>query len=486
MKQPQASHSMKTFSASGGQASEHPRASRTRTPGGRSSDPTNLTASHLARRIRRGDLTATEVIEAHLARIADVGGAIGAFITVLADDALERAHQLDRGAAAGKWLGPLHGVPFTAKDNIATAGVPTTAGSRILADWIPESDADVIARARAAGGILLAKDALFGFATGAPDSMFEPVRNPWDPHVYGGGSSSGSAAAVAACLTPLALGTDSGGSIRVPSSLNGVIGLKPTTGRVPMTGVVPFSYSLDVVGPLGRSVDDVALLYRVITATNRRRSAQQIRPLRVGRALPEEDVTTDAQVTNAANAAYDELIAAGMVDVGTLRLDLRLAQSTKNVFFAAEASEVHEAWYRTRPDDYHAPLRGILDRAERLPARDYVRARRVRASLIDQARELFETVDLLVMPTLPVAPFPVGTETLETARGRTPILPLVSRWTSIWSLVGAPAITVPFAKTTTGLPIGVQLAAAWDRERLLFEGASILMGSRPAETPPPQ
>src|SRR5581483_1201236 len=216
--------------------------------------------SALAAQIAARRVSAVEVTRAVLARIERVGGALNCYITVNAEQALAQARALDALHAAGTSLGPLHGVPIALKDNIQTAGLRTTVGSEIYADWVPDADATVAARLRSAGAILIGKNNLYEFAFGAPHPRYGPVHNPWDTARSCAGSSSGSGSAVAAGLAYGALGTDTGGSVRLPAAYCGVVGLKPTYGRVSRAGVVPVSYNLDHVGPLTRGVRDAALV----------------------------------------------------------------------------------------------------------------------------------------------------------------------------------------------------------------------------------
>lgn len=437
--------------------------------GERSTSLADRSAHQLARLVRRRLISASEVADAFLKRIARSAAVLNCFVTVLSDTALEDARRLDADASRGHWRGPLHGVPVTLKDNIATGGTRTSAGSKILSDWVPDSDAELVRRLRRAGAVILAKDSLFAFASGGPDPAYGHVRHPADPRYYSGGSSSGSAVAVASGLSCLSFGTDSGGSIRIPSAFCGVIGLKATTGQIPMDGIIPVSYSLDCVGPIARSIADIRLALRSVAQRPPPARPQSLKGVRVGVFPHGIETETHPDVWQAVEGAVARLVAAGAVVRSAPSLDLRLAQSVKNVIFAAEASEYHSLWYPERRGDYHTEGRHLLDSGWSLAARHYVRAMRVRAALRESIEQAFGKIDLLVGPTVPMPPLELAQVTGLPPGDST--LSAISRWTSVYSIANLPAASVPAGHDARGLPLAVQIAAAPYAEGLLLSAA---------------
>ncbi|HZR98407.1 MAG TPA: amidase [Chloroflexota bacterium] len=433
-----------------------------------------LSVEALGERLRRRELSPVEITRVYLDRIAALDPELHAFITVTADQALAEATAAERAIAAGQRRGPLHGVPLAIKDLFYTAGVRTTAGSRILADFVPAEDATVVARLREAGAVPVGKTNMEEFAYGATslNPHYGACRNPWDPERIAGGSSGGSAAAVAAGLCAAALGSDSGGSIRQPAALCGLVGLKPTYGRVSKHGVVPLSWSQDHVGPMTRTVRDAALLLQALAGPDPRDPASSDAPvsdylggieagvagLRVG--LPRDfffervDAATEAAVRGAARTL--EGLGARVEEVPMPQAAPAFAAGAAILF--AEATAYHERWLRTRPADYDPAVRARLEVGATLLATDYLKAQRARRLLVEQAVRLFDHVDVLLTPTSAVpAPrrdehlirWPDGTE--EDVRGAT------LRFTRVFNLLGLPAVSVPCGETPGGLPLGLQI-----------------------------
>jgi aspartyl-tRNA(Asn)/glutamyl-tRNA(Gln) amidotransferase subunit A len=440
------------------------------------SDLAFLSISALAERLRRREVSPVEITRVYLDRIHRLDPHLRAFITVTADQALADAETATRAIVGGRYLGPLHGVPLALKDLFYTAGVRTTAGSRILADFVPSEDATAVARLRAAGAIFLGKTNMEEFAYGATsiNPHYGACRNPWDPERIPGGSSGGSASAVAAGLCAASLGSDSGGSIRQPAALCGLVGLKPTYGRVSRYGVVPLSWSQDHVGPMARSVRDAALLLQVIAGEDARdpscssapvpgytnRLDEGISGFRL--AIPRDfffervDGTIDAAVRAAARVLTDQ---GASLDEVPFPEAAHAATAGAAILFA-EASAYHEDWLRTRPEQYGEPVRARLRVGSLLLATDYLKAQRARGVLVQRATALFDRVDALLMPAVPLAApgqdqtiirWPDGTE--EDIRGAT------LRLTRPFNLLGLPAVSVPCGFTTEGLPIGLQIVA---------------------------
>ena len=371
------------------------------------------TAVELLSLLARRRVSALELTRAFLERIERIDPQINSYITVTADAALREARRLDR--IRGR-RGPLHGLPVALKDLCATRGVRTTAGSKILADWVPDFDATVVARLRAAGAVVLGKlnmhELAYGVTTNNPH--YGATRNPWDLERVPGGSSGGSGAAVAASLCAGAIGTDTGGSIRIPSAACGVVGIKPTYGRVSRHGIVPLSWSLDHVGPLAKTVEDAALMLGVMaghdphdaTSSARRvdnyRAAIRRVPKGVRLGIPREyffDVL-DPEV----RAAFDRAL--GVFKRLRLRAasvslpSLPLTQPAELAIMMPEASAYHARALRERPADFGADVRAFLQMGRTIPATAMVAAQRFRASFATECAAVFERVDALVVPAL--------------------------------------------------------------------------------------
>jgi aspartyl-tRNA(Asn)/glutamyl-tRNA(Gln) amidotransferase subunit A len=417
------------------------------------SDPTRWSATAQAAAIARRELGARELTGAYLARIAAIDPALGAFLAVDGERALARADQIDAAIARGDTVGPLAGVPLAIKDLVVTEGLATTAGSRILAGWIPPYDATAVARLRAAGAVILGKLNLdeFGMGSSTERSAFRPCRNPWDLDRVPGGSSGGSAAAVAAGLCAAALGTDTGGSIRQPAALCGVVGLKPTYGRVSRHGLIAFASSLDQIGPLARTVEDVALLTEVIAGFDpadstsipqpaprlgERLAAGDLAGLRVG--LPDEYFAAglDPEVEAAVRAAVAVLEAAGATARPVSLPHSRHALAVYYLIAPAEASsnlarydgvrygarapadDLHQLYCQSR-GQYFGPevKRRIMLGTFALRAgyydAYYLQASRVRTLIRRDFERAFAEVDLVVSPTTPTPAFRLGEKTAD-------------------------------------------------------------------------
>jgi len=414
-------------------------------------------------------LSPVDLTEACLARIARLNPALNAFITVTADAARADAKAAESEIVRGRRRGPLHGIPIALKDLFDTAGVRTTAASAIFADRVPAEDADVVRRLKMSGAIVLGKLNMHEFAYGdtSAQSHFGPVRNPWNQARVSGGSSGGSGAAVAARLCFGALGSDTGGSIRQPSAYCGIVGLKPTYGRVSTRGVVPLSWSLDHVGPMCRTVADTALLLQPIAGydaldTNSvdapvpdytRALRQRVSALRIGlpRAVFYESL--DPEIEQAMRNALDVL--------------RRLTASTRDVelpgyetlpVVGAEAYAFHAPYVTKTPELYQPPIRRRIEGGAGVSAAAYIEGRRELDRLRRAVMSIFSSVDVLVTPT--TAMFP---QTVEEAIGN-PELPVTGgvarslRNTQPFDIYGLPTITVPCGFSRSGLPIGVQIS----------------------------
>jgi aspartyl-tRNA(Asn)/glutamyl-tRNA(Gln) amidotransferase subunit A len=433
-----------------------------------------LSATELARRIAAGDVSSIEATRAYLERIEQHDQRLRAFITVDAEGALATAKAAD-DLPSSERTQPLHGVPVAIKDNIATRGLRTTGGSRVLADWIPDRDAPVVRRLKEAGAIIIGKTNLHEFAYGGTctNVEFGAVRNPWNPDHVPGGSSGGSGVAVAAGMCAAALGTDTAGSVRLPASQCGIVGLKPTYGRTSIRDVLPLAWSLDHVGPMTRTVEDAALLLNVMAETPLTPKADVgMGGMRLGvpRGYFFEGLQPDV-------AAAVERALEVLRDLGATLLDVEwpsvhLSNSATWTIILAEALAFHRQWFRAHPERYSPETRTNLELGERLPAADYVQAQRVRAVLQQQARDLFEGVDALVAPMLGITPPRIGQATVEVGGKVKEINPVFIRLADPFNLTGQPAISVPCGFGADALPIGLQIAAAAGAEDTVLRVAS--------------
>ena len=439
------------------------------------------TIAELGPALRRGTLTATALVEACLATIAERDPLLNAFITVLSDDARRQARSLDAELARGVDRGPLHGIPISLKDIVDLAGTPTTAASRLRAGHRATTHARVAAHLRAAGAVVIGKCNLheFAFGTTGEESAYGPTRNPHAPAHIPGGSSSGSAVSVATGMALASIGTDTGGSIRIPASACGVVGLKPTHGEVSLAGVVPLAPSLDHVGPIARSVGDAALLFRILRdgphdrdgASDAARPPVDPRP-RLG--VPRRyflDLLEPA-VGHAFAAAVERLERAGCrID----DVDVPHAADTAPIYLhtqLAEAADHHRADLDDRPDEYGRGVRLRLELGRYVLAEDYVRAQRGRRMLTAEVDAALADRAALLLPTLPVVPPRLGTEWIAIGETTETTRALTLRLTQLFDVTGHPAISIPCG-TAGGLPAGVQLAGRrGETERLLALGAA--------------
>jgi len=418
--------------------------------------------AQLSRLVRNGDVTSREVTEACLAAIAAGNPRFNAFITVTAALALEQADRADRERAGGHLRGPLHGIPVSLKDLIDLEGVPTTAASRVRSGIVARRDAPVTARLEAAGAVIVGKCNLheFAFGTTNEESAYGPARHPLDPTRSPGGSSGGSAAAVLAGMSAASIGTDTGGSIRIPAAACGLVGLKPTFGEVPCAGVVPLAASLDHVGPLARSVGDARLLLAAMRGDSPDRgpaNACDPRGLRLGLPRGYFFDRLDPGVCREVEAAVARLRDAGVTvrEVVVPHAALIVPVYLHTVF--AEAAAYHAATLDARPGDYTPPVRLRLEAARSVLAEDYVRAQRGREALRDGVDAALAGCHALVLPTLPITAPPLGASTVPVGEGVEPVRAVTLRLTQLFNLTGHPAITMPAGEGVSGLPVGLQL-----------------------------
>jgi aspartyl-tRNA(Asn)/glutamyl-tRNA(Gln) amidotransferase subunit A len=435
----------------------------------------------LAPRLRRREISPVEITRGCLERIGKRNRDLNAFITVTAESALAEARAAEAEIMGGNWRGMLHGVPLALKDLIDTAGVRTTAASALLKDRVPTQDAEVVRRLRQAGAVLLGKNNLHEFAYGGSSlvSHFGDVRNPWDPLRIAGGSSGGSAAAVAAGLAYAAIGTDTAGSIREPAALCGCVGLKPTYGRVSSRGVIPLSPSLDHVGPLTASVEDAAIVLWAIAGYDPADITssdvpvadcvgalnEDARRLRVGvpRAYFFDDL--DPEVAAALETALGD-IRRLVADVKEVQLDV----PTDRTLQAAEAWAYHAENTRKDPEAYQAETLRRIRTGERVSAAEYIKHRRKLDEIRRGIGAVFASVDLLVTPATPT-PAPLISDLKAKPEALRPAELKLLRNTRPFNMWGLPAISVPCGFTEGGLPIGLQIAGPRWREDLVLRMA---------------
>ncbi len=435
-----------------------------------------LSIAQAGKLLRSRETTSVALTHACLERMETLEPRLNAFITVTADGALAEAAAADEELARGQDRGPLQGIPIAIKDLCATAGVRTTAGSKVLESWMPDFDATVVTRLKQAGAVSVGKLNLHEFAYGATsNNVFSgAVHNPWALDHHPGGSSGGSGAAVAAGACFAAIGSDTGGSIRIPAALCGVVGLMPTYGLVSRAGVTALSWSLDHIGPLARTVEDAALFLNAIAGHDpadpgsvRREGfeaasliGRDIKGVRVG-VLRSQFARVEDGVAQAVESAIEALrgLGAEVRDVQIPMLDAGFRVS----ILQAEASAYHAQWLRERPQDYSDQVRTLLLWGLTIPAHEYLNDLRLRRQLTEEVRTAMQSVDLVAMPTCPAVTCPIDK---ATDGGY-----LYANLTGPWDHTGQPVISVPCGFGREGLPVGLSLAARPFEEALLCQVA---------------
>ena len=431
--------------------------------------PEQWTLATLAAAICAKEISPVDITRAYLDRVDELNGTLNAFITVLHKEALSEARNAEREILKGRYLGPLHGIPYGAKDLYLTRGIRTTCGSRILADFVPSEDADLIARLKRAGAVLLGKMNLHEFAFGvtSENPHYGAVRNPWDTSRIAGGSSGGSAAAVASSLVTFALGTDTGGSIRIPSALCGIAGLKPTYGRLSRRGIYPLGWSLDHPGPMAKTAADLAIAMSVL-ANDASDLASGLRADLEGVRIGVPDAyffeRVDSGVETHVRRALSCMRRLGAVVRPVSVPLLREGAAAAAITLFAEAASSLEKWHRTRAVDLGPDVRARLDLGATVTARQYLKAQRIRAKVRRAFSEVFQGVDALITPELPITAPVIGEREVSIGRTREAVPDALTRLTRIFNLVGIPSLTVCCGFSRIGLPIGLQISAAANRE----------------------
>ncbi|HEY3838566.1 MAG TPA: amidase [Bryobacteraceae bacterium] len=441
----------------------------------------------LARLVKARQISPVELVRACLDRIQNVNPKVIAFITVTGEQALRQAQQAEREIAAGNYRGPLHGLPYAAKDLFATKGIRTTNGSKVTANWIPDYESTVTRRLNEAGAILVGKLNLLEFAMGSGQKgLVGPARNPWDLAYSPSGSSSGSGAALAAGMAPMTLGSDTGGSIRNPAKSCGVVGLKPTYGRVSRFGVTTLSWTLDHAGPMARTVAGVAQMLQVIAGPDPQdRTASErlvpdyseailgsVKGVRIG--IPTEHYFD--HVNPDTGAALRGAIAL-LKEMGAVTVDYRvgnadLCGAVSSVILDSEAATFHEKRLREQGDLFDPLVRERLETGAFYSAIDYVKALRVRTLLMEEVHRIFESCDVMMLPAGNAAP-KLEDEVAGSDAARNPPLPPRPDSYNLANVTGIPAIVLPcgFTAGPPQLPLGIQFCARPFDEASLFRVA---------------
>jgi aspartyl-tRNA(Asn)/glutamyl-tRNA(Gln) amidotransferase subunit A len=433
----------------------------------------DLDVAALSERLRTKKLSPVEVTSAYLDRIGRVDDKIRAYITVTADEALEAAKKAEAEIVAGNWRGPFHGVPIGLKDLLYTKGVRTTGGSKILAEFRPDFDATSWARLKAQGAVLLGKLNLHEFAYGVTSSNphWGVCRNPYALDRIPGGSSGGSAAAIVARTAAATIGTDTGGSIRIPASLCGCVGLKATWSRVSRYGVIPLAYTMDHVGPITRTVRDAALMLNVIAGYDPSDSTSSREPvpdytamlnagvkgLRIGVVRELLDGLSD-DVAKSFKAAMTQLADLGAsVDEVSIPT-LPSANVINSIATFTEALEYHEEWMRTRPGDYGADVRRLLESGMAITGVAYVRAQRARGKILADALAAMERHHVLAAPGSAITAPKIGeSRLLGEDEPRVDVVDKILRFTAPFDCTGQPALAIPTGLGSDGLPLSMQI-----------------------------
>ena len=446
--------------------------------------PHQLTAAQAARDIRERKLSPVALMEDLLSRVDALEPRLKVWVTLDREAAMEAARQRARELDDGGPLGPLHGVPVGVKDIYYTEGVRTTACSAILADFVPEYDATTVARLKQAGAIIMGKTVTTEFACGDPS----PTRNPWDAEHTPGGSSSGSAVGVSVGMFPASLGSQTAGSVLRPAAFIGVVGFKPTFGRISRFGVVPVAWSLDTMGTFSRSVEDAALMLGVLAghdandaststrdvpdymaAVGDRRSPPRIGQLRKffhERAAPETSAHVDGVI--------EKVVEAGAtVEEVKLPSDFETMLSAHRVLMTVEAAAVHQEWFTDRADHYSPNVRDVIEQGMLIPGVSYVQAQRVRRGFRRDMEDALRSFDVLLTPTT-ATPAPRDLSTTGDPMYQTP-----------FTFAGLPSISLPSGLSAAGLPFGIQLAAGPYAEETLLAAARWLEGVIDVKLTPP-
>jgi aspartyl-tRNA(Asn)/glutamyl-tRNA(Gln) amidotransferase subunit A len=457
-----------------------------------------LSASELSRLIEGREVSPVEATEAYLERIDALDFKFNSYLTVCRDEALQAARDAERELARGNYLGPLHGIPVAVKDQFWSRGIRTTGGSRILMDFVPDEDATVIANLRKAGAVLLGKTNLTEFAITGFSHRFSTPRNPWNLNTYTGGSSSGSGAATAAFLCATSLGEDTGGSIRFPATWCGLVGLRPSWGRVSRYGVMRGVWSMDTAGPISRTVEDAAITLTAIAGHDPKDSHTwktpvpdyrqaldgNIRGVRVGVVL--EQLNSPVVEAETRKAVVKATAVLGELGATVEEVSLPLSASAtlaSSVLLAVEPALNQQEWVRDRLQDYGHDVRVQQLVGSILPAQAYYKAQKLRSLLRQEVLEALEKYDVLVTPTCGRPAQPLADDPAITSKEGAARLPYLL--TRMFNLASSPAASVPCGFSASGLPIGLQIGSRPGGDEMILKVAHAYEQATPWHTKRP-
>lgn len=443
-----------------------------------------LSVSELSHLIQKKEISPVEVAEAHLSRIESLEPTLNSFITLLPEQAREDAREAEKEILRGKYRGPLHGIPFGLKDLYYVKGIRNTSGSKLYDHFIPQYDSTVAFKLKKAGAILLGKLNLhpFAYGTTGENEEYGPMHNPWNLHLIAGGSSGGNGSSVASGECPFAMGSDTGGSIRIPASLCGIVGLKPTYGRVSRYGIVPLAWSQDHAGPMARTVEDCALIMNIVsgydpqdpTSANlpvpdyTQALKKEIKGIRLGVIKEALELPIESYVKESFWKAVDQLTDLEAIISEVSFPIYHYGSSIASIIQMAEATAYHSELIRKHGTKIFPPVRLRLESGIFISATDYIQAERARTLFYRQSLELFKTVDLLLTPTLPTAAFPIGTTSVKMGEKKLNVVSLLTQFTRPFNLNGFPALTLPCGFSENRLPIGLQIIGRpFDEETVL-------------------
>jgi len=445
----------------------------------------DLPLVEVAAKIQARDLSPVEATDAALQRVDALEATLNAFVTVLGDRARAEAVAAEAEIAGGTYRGPLHGVPISVKDLFYTDGIRTTASSRIFADFVPTEDATIVRRLREAGAIIIGKTNMLEFAYASVHDDFGPTPNPWDLTRSSSGSSSGSGVSVAAGMGYGSIGSDTGGSIRLPASYCGIVGLKPTYGRVSRHGAIPVSWSCDHVGPMTRTVADTAALLGAIAGADERDStaahvpvpdylaalANGIEGKRIGISIPYLREHVDGEVQTLLDAAMRQLERLGATFVDINPPPPSEAVPALLAILTPEATVYHLPYLRERPTDYSPAIRERLELGAITPAVSYIQAQRLRRRITDDFLTAMRDVDLMLTPSGPTAATPLEGDLVTSNDADPALLASLMNFSGPFDLTGFPAVSIPCGFTPSGLPVGLQLVGKPFAEASLLAAA---------------